>query len=367
MTIESILSYIRPADRSAEKAARGHWDSLAKPLGSLGRLEDAVTKIAALTGDPDVLLHRRDLVVFCADNGVVRRGVSQTDHTATTAVAAALGEGTSTVNYMARAAACAVLPVDIGMREDTPAGVLPRKVRRETADISAGPAMTRAECETAILAGVRIAGGFAGAIYDEGLGLKEFPDGEVVPSDILLLGEMGIGNTTTTAAVTCALLSRPPEEIAGYGAGLSEEGLKRKIAVIREALAINQPDSNDPIDILQKVGGLDLAALCGVCLGAALYRIPVILDGAITNAAALCAVRMCPAVRDALIASHISREPAADLLLDALGLSPCIQADLHLGEGSGAVMMLSLLDQALAVYSSGHTFGHLGIPAYTPQ
>lgn len=352
MTIEGILSYIRPADREAEKAARGHWDSLAKPLGSLGLLEDAVTKISALTGDPDVCLQRRDLVVFCADNGVVSRGVSQTDHTATTAVATALGEGISTVNYMARAAACAVLPVDIGMREDTPAGVLPRKVRRETADISAGPAMTRAECEAAILAGVKIAGGFAGA---------------VVPSDILLLGEMGIGNTTTTAAVTCALLSRPPEEIAGYGAGLSEEGLKRKIAVIREALAINRPDPNDPIDILQKVGGLDLAALCGVCLGAALYRIPVILDGVITNAAALCAVRLCPAVRDALIASHTSREPAANLLLDALGLSPCIQADLHLGEGSGAVMMLSLLDQALAVYSSGHTFGNLGIPAYTPQ
>ena len=348
MSLQEIIQSIRPADPAAAQAARRRWDSLAKPLGSLGVLEENIVKIAALTRNESVCLDRRRLLVFCADNGVIRQGVSQSDASVTAAVAAALGKGTSTVNYMADRAAIPVVPVDIGMRAHTPAGVRDCKIRSGTADITQGPAMTRPECERAIALGAELAGHCAG-------------------DHILLLGEMGIGNTTTAAAVACVLLDRTPEALVGRGAGLSDLALTKKVEAVREAIRVNRPDPADPIAVLQTVGGLDLAALCGVCLGAAACRIPVLLDGVITNAAALCAVRLCPAARDALLASHVSAEPAAALLLDVLGIRPCISAGLHLGEGSGAVLALSLLEQALTVYNSGHTFDALGIPAYTKQ
>ena len=351
MTLDDTIQAVTGPDEAAAEAAREHWDSLAKPLGSLGALEDAVTKIAALTGSADVRLTRRSLLVFCADNGVVAQGVSQSGPDVTAAVAAALGSGTSTVNYMARAVNCAVFPVDMGILDFAGCpGVLDRRVRNAAGDISLGPAMTREECVRAIETGVDL----VRMRRDAG-------------DDILLLGEMGIGNTTTSCAVIGALLGLPAADIAGRGAGLSEDGLRRKIRAVDRALAVNRPDPADPVDVLQKVGGLDLAALCGAVIGGALYRVPVLLDGLITNAAALCAVRLCPAAGKAILASHISAEPAARRLLSELPVQPLICAGLRLGEGSGAAAALPLLDQALAVYNSGHTFGNLGIDAYTPQ
>lgn len=346
MELESIIADIAPISQERLNAARQHWNTLAKPLGSLGVLEEDISRIAALQGLTPAL-DQRSLLVFCADNGVVAQGVSQSDASVTTAVATALGQGSSTVNYMANTAHCQVLPIDIGMRDETPAGVKDCKILPGTADITHGPAMTREECLRAIEAGARLA-----------------EEQAAQGTDILLLGEMGIGNTTTSAAVTSVLLGQDPAELAGRGAGLSEAGLQRKARAIEEAIRVNQPDPADPIDVLAKVGGLDLAALCGACLGAARVHLPVLLDGVITNAAALCAVRLCPAVRDVLIGSHVSQEPAARRLLEALELEPCITAGLHLGEGSGAVLALGLLDQALAVYTSGHTFDALGIEAY---
>ena len=348
MKLDEIIAGIPEIPAERYRAARQHWDTLAKPLGSLGVLEENVTKIAALSGKHQ--LSRRTLLVFCGDNGVVAQGVSQSDASVTTAVAAALGRGDSTVNFMAKTANCTVLPVDIGMLEPTPPGVQKEKRMPGTHDITLGPAMTRETCICAIEAGFRLAE-------------KQIKTG----ADILLLGEMGIGNTTTSAAVASVLLHRSPEELTGRGAGLSNDGLQRKIHAIDRAIQKNRPNPEDPIDVLSKIGGLDLAALCGVCLGGARYQVPVLLDGVITNTAALCAVRLCPAVQGALIASHVSREPAAKLLLDALELQPCISAVLHLGEGCGAVLALPLLDQALAVYNSGHTFDALGIDAYVPQ
>ena len=350
MTIEELIRRIPETDRAAGAEAKRRWDSLAKPLGGLGVLEDDIVKIAAVRGSAEVRLDRAELLVFCADNGVTVRGVSQSDYTVTTAVAASLGIHDSTVNHLARTEDCAVLPVDIGMREDTPSGVMPCKVRAGTADICSGSAMSRAECERAICTGAELA-------------LQKAAAG----ADILLLGEMGIGNTTTTAAAACVLLGREAEETVGRGAGLSDDGLRRKEEAVRMAVAHNRPDPADPVDILQKVGGLDLAALCGACLGGAAAGVPVLLDGVITNVAALCAVRLCPAVREVLIASHRSGEPAAGLILEELGLGTCIDARMHLGEGSGGVLALGLLRKALAVYGSRHTFGALGIEAYTPQ
>lgn len=350
MALEEIIAGIPELPAADLYRARQRWNTLAKPLGSLGVLEENITKLAALAGDRTVTLNRRTLLVVCSDNGVVAQGVSQSDASVTTAVAAALGRGDSTVNYMAKAANCTVLPVDAGMLEPTPERVLNRKLLWGTGDISAESAMSREICIRAMETGAALAE-------------EQVKNG----ANILLLGEMGIGNTTTSAAVASVLLQREPGELTGRGAGLSDKGLQQKIRIVAQAIAVNQPNPEDPIDVLSKVGGLDLAVLCGICLGGARCRVPVLLDGVITNTAALCAVKLCSRVGDVLIASHVSQEPAAKLLLEALDLKPCISAGLHLGEGSGAVLALPLLDQALAVYNSGHTFAALGIDAYTPQ
>lgn len=351
MTLQEALASIGEADEAAREEAARRWSALAKPLGSLGLLEEAVMDIAALTGSADVVLDNRVLLVLCADNGVVVRGVSQSDGSVTAAVATALGAGCSTVNYMARCADCRVLPVDIGMLDFPGApGVLSRLVRSGTADITHGPAMVRDECIRAIETGIALAE-------------EQAAEG----ASILLMGEMGIGNTTTSCAVVSALLGAPPRKLAGRGAGLSDAGLERKICAIEQAIDINAPDPTDPIDVLQKVGGLDLAGLCGVCLGGAALRVPVLLDGLIATTAALCAVRLCPRAKNALLAGHLSAEPAAAMVLDALDLKGLVSAGLRLGEGSGAVAALPLLDMALSVYNSGHTFDQIGIEAYTPQ
>ncbi len=351
MTLEETISAIRPGDPAARDAARRWWDRLAKPLGSLGQLEDAITKIAALTGDPDVRLDKRMLFVACADNGVVCQGVSQSDESVTRAVTRALGQGTSTVNYLAAQAGCTVIPVDIGVKDlDFTDGVLPRKCKNGTDDCSVGPAMTRAECIQAIETGIALA-----------------LDAKAQGADILLTGEMGIGNTTTACAVASVLLGRAPVELTGRGAGLSDEGLRRKVAAIERAVALSRPAADDPLDVLAKVGGFDIAGMCGVFLGGAACRVPVLADGFISAVAALCAVRLCPAAAKAVLASHVSAEPAGMLLLDALRKKPLITAGMRLGEGTGAVAAMPLLDMARAVYMDCYTFEEGGIEAYTPQ
>lgn len=350
-SIASLLKAIPAPDETARAAALAHWDALAKPLGSLGALEEDIARIAAVTGDPDVCLQRRTLLVLCADNGVVARGVTQTDSSVTAVVAKALAEGNSTVCHMARQANCRVVPVDMGMLPHGPIpGLVDCCVCPGTGDITKGPAMTRAQCEQAVLAGANLAARAA----EQG-------------ADILATGEMGIGNTTTSAAVACALLGLAPEEAVGRGAGLSDAGLARKLAAVKEALALNQPDPADPLDVLAKVGGLDIAGLCGVFLGAAACRVPVLIDGVISAVAALCAARLCPGARQAMLASHVSAEPCGRRLLEAMGLHPLICAGMRLGEGSGAVAALPLLDLALSVYHGGRTFGALGMEAYAPQ
>lgn len=335
----------------SEYAARARWDSLAKPLESLGLLEDAIVQIAALTGNADVDLSCRTLLVFCADNGVVAQGVTQTDSSVTAAVARALAAGESTVCHMALTVDCQVIPVDVGILDFSGApGVLDRRVRNGTGDITQGPAMSREECVRAIEAGMEL--------------VREQKTAGV---SILAAGEMGIGNTTSSSAVASVLLGLPPAEVTGRGAGLSKAGLARKISAIERAVQVNCPDPDDPVDVLTKVGGLDLAALCGVYLGGAEYQVPILLDGFISTAAALCAVRLRQSAAKALLASHVSAEPAGALLLDALDKKPLITAQMRLGEGSGAVAALPLLDMALAVYSSGHTFTKMGMEPYTPQ
>lgn len=350
-SIYDIIEQITPPDEAARAQAKAQWDSLAKPLGSLGLLEDMVTRLAAVKGSADVRVGDRRLLVFCADNGVVARGVTQCGSGVTAKVAAALAEKRSSVSPMAAYANCRVIPVDAGILNfPGHPGVLNRRIRNGTEDISLGPAMGRDECLAAMLNGARLAADNA-------------RDG----AQLLLIGEMGIGNTTTAASVVSALLGLDAAVTAGRGAGLSDAGLRRKRAVIQQALDRNKPDPCDPVDVLAKVGGLDLAAMCGAYLGAAAANTPALIDGFISAAAALCALRLCPAAAKALFASHVSAEPAGGLLLDALGLKAPIRADMRLGEGGGAVLLLPMLDMALTLYRSGQSFERLGIETYTPQ
>lgn len=341
----------KSADRRAMEEARRRWDAVAKPLHALGLLEDAIVNIAGVQGTADVSLAPRCAVIFCADHGVVAQGVSQSGQEVTSLVARSIAEGTANVNLMAGVAHAEVYAVDMGMATpvDHP-GMIARSQGRGTADFSQGPAMTRAQAKAAVQAGVDMAA-------------KMRRDGY----RLMAVGEMGIGNTTAATACLCALTGRNPGELTGRGAGLSDAGLARKTAVIRQALAVNRPDAADPLDVLAKVGGFDIAGMTGACLGGMACGLPVILDGLISGVAALLACRLCPQARDALLASHQSREPAARLVLEELGLEAILHGNMALGEGTGAVALMPVLDMALAVYGGVHTFEQLGMAAYTPQ
>lgn len=351
MELEKLLTQIGPEHTAAREAARRHWNDCAKPLGGLGLLETALEDIAALTGSADVDLRERAVLVLCADNGVVAQGVTQSPSSVTAVVAENLALGRTSVCRMAAVADCRVVPVDMGVLDfPETAGVLSRRIGNGTADMTLGPAMTRTQAEQAVLTGMDL------VREQQARGVR-----------LLATGEMGIGNTTTSSAVASVLLDRPAEEMTGRGAGLSDEGLARKVAAIRKALEVNRPDPADVLDVLRKVGGFDIAGLCGVFLGGALYGVPVLMDGFISAVAALCALRLCPLAGKAMLASHVSAEPAGALVLEALGKRPLITAGMHLGEGTGAVAAIPLLDMACAVYHGCYTFHDGGIEAYQPQ
>ena len=350
MTLEEVIQGIVPADQEAMRRAKARWDSIAKPLGSLGALEDAVIRIAGMTGSPDVDISKRAVVVMCADNGVVAEGVTQTGQEVTAIVAENMSTGDTSVCAMSRAAGAEVVPVDIGTVTPLKGARIRQKcVRRGTANMTQGPAMSREEAVQAILAGVEIARELRG----RGVNL-------------LATGEMGIGNTTTSSALAAVLLDRPVEDMTGRGAGLSSEGLQQKIRAIETAVRVNRPDPGDVLDVLHKVGGLDIAGLAGVFLGGALCRTPVLVDGFISSVAALVAARLCPHCKDYMLGSHASEEPASQLVLSELNLRPFLYAGMRLGEGTGAVAVMPLLDMGLAVYREMTTFEDTNIEAYQP-
>lgn len=340
------IAAIRPADAAQTARAKAHWDAVAKPLHGLGLLEDTLSRIAGIA--PLRREYKKGIVSFCADNGVVAQGVTQTDSSVTAIVAGNMLSGKASVCCMSAVTGAQVLPVDAGMLVEVP-GMRSIKVARGTKDLSHEPAMTRQECLSVLLAGLDIAGELA-------------KDGFT----LLAAGEMGIGNTTTTSAVAAALLGRPAVEMTGKGAGLTNEGLRRKIAVIDRAIALHRPDPADPVDVIAKVGGFDIAAMTGFYLGCALYRVPAIMDGFISTVAGLAAVRICPAVRDVLTASHLSAEPGAGAVMEALELTPLLRLGMALGEGTGAASVMPLLDMALRVYFDMPSFDGIGIDAYQP-
>ena len=345
--LKNLLTAVTPPDEAARAAARAHWAALAKPLGGLGRLESMVEDAAALTGDPVPDVSRRAVLVLCADNGVVAQGVSQTDASVTRAVLENLTARRTSVCRMAAAAHCDVVPVDMGIAGAPVPGAADCRIAAGTADFTTGPAMTRAQAVQAIAAGIAL----VRAQKQSG-------------AQLLATGEMGIGNTTTSSAVASVLLGRPVAEMTGRGAGLSDAGLNRKIDAIKRGIARNHPDAADPLGVLAALGGFDIAGMCGLMLGGAIYRIPVVLDGLISLMAALLARKFCPLVTDFLLPSHMGKEPACAMAMEKLGLEASIYGNLALGEGTGAVMLFSLLDMAEAVYRENSTFEEIHVGAY---
>jgi nicotinate-nucleotide--dimethylbenzimidazole phosphoribosyltransferase len=346
----SIAASIPPLDQGAVERARQRQRELVKPPGSLGRLEELAIRMAGMTGTDRPRADRKLVLIFAADHGVTVEGVSAYPSTVTAQMVHAFTAGTAAVSVLARHVGAEVVIVDVGVATRLP-GDLPiehRKVRWGTASLMDGPAMHRADAVAAMHAGMavvdaRITAGF----------------------NLLALGEMGIGNTTAAAAVAAALLNLDPETVVGPGTGLDAAGVKRKQAIVRRALAVNQPDACDPIGVLGAVGGLEIAALAGAMIRAAAARIPVVVDGFITGSAALAAVRLAPGLAPYLIAAHRSPEPGHGPILAALGLRPLVELDMRLGEASGAVLAFCIIDAALAIHNEMGTFAEAAVSGPT--
>lgn len=345
MTIQETISMIKPANQEAIKLSRKRWDSIAKPLHSLGKLEEAVIKLAGIQGTHKVKLDKKALVIMCADNGVVEEGVTQTDNSVTAIVAENFLDCKTSVAVMADNLGVDLYAYDVGMVRDT--RVEQRKVAYGTKNLAKGPAMTREECIKTIETGINI-------VFE----LKE------KGYDIITTGEMGIGNTTTSSAVGAVLLNQPVEIMTGKGAGLSDEGLKHKKDIIKQSIELNKPNSEDPIDVLAKVGGFDICGLVGVFLGGAAAGIPVVIDGFISSVAALAATRIAPLSKEYIFPSHVSKEPAGRFMLEAMGMEQFLTCDMCLGEGTGAVMLIPVIACGLEVYNRMSTFDDIEIEAY---
>ena len=342
------IKHIVPADESAYKAAKERWDSIAKPLGSFGLLEEMVQKIAAVQGTPDVDISVRTAVVMCGDHGVVCEGVTQCGQEVTAECAKAIAEGRSNINAVAAAQNVNVTAIDVGIARDVECErLIRRKAVYGTRNIAAGYAMTADETEKAILAGMDA--------------VRELAENG---TKLIIAGEMGIGNTTSASALASVLLELPPEKVTGRGAGLTAEGLRKKISAVERAVSVNKPDKNKPLELLQKLGGAETAAMTGLFLGGAYYRVPVVIDGVISAAAAAVACTVQPLCREYMLASHSSGEPAGERLLAYCGQKAPISAGLRLGEGTGGVLLVPLLDGALALYNNSHRFDETNIERY---
>ena len=340
--IEALVRAVQPLDQKAMLAAETHQARLAKPPGSLGRLEELSVQLAGITGKVHNELPRKQLLVFAADNGVVAEGVSSAPQSVTMQQTINLTRGKTGAAVLAKRFGCGLTVCDVGVNADIcESAVLNRKIAYGTKNICAGPAMTREQALQAILTGAAVA--------------------ENIDADAVGIGEMGIGNTTTSSAVLAVLLGADVDKVTGRGGGITEESFRKKKAVIRTAIAVNRPNRNDVIDVLAKVGGFDLAAMCGAFLGAAASRRAAVIDGFISAVAALCAVRLCPLVRGYLIPSHASFEIGYRLAMEEMTLRPLFDLGMRLGEGSGCPLAFQMLDAACAVMNNMASFDEAGI------
>lgn len=333
---------IEPLDEAAMTAARARQAQLAKPPGSLGRLEDLSVQLAGITGKVHNRIERKHLLVFAADNGVVAEGVSSAPQSVTLMQTINLTRHKTGASTLCKHFGCGITVCDVGVNaEIREPKVLNRKIAFGTGNILHGPAMTRQQCIQAIQTGFALA--------------------QETNADVIGIGEMGIGNTTTSSAVLSVLLEADVEAVTGRGGGITDQSFLRKKQVIKDAIAINQPNKTDVIDVLAKVGGFDIAAMCGAFLGCAEKRCPVVIDGFISAVAALCAYKLCPEAVGYFIPSHASYEIGYRLAMDAMGLQPIFLLGMRLGEGSGCPLAFEVLNAACSIINDMATFDQAGI------
>ncbi len=346
--LSTYLEQIQPLNQTAMQQSQEKWDNIAKPLRSLGRLEEMVIQLAGITGSAEIAPRKKAVFIFCADNGVVDEGVTQSTNEITAVVTRNFTKGIASINSLSRECSADVFPIDIGIARDMDcSGLDVRKIAYGTKNLAKEPAMTREEAQRAIVTGIEL--------------VREKKEKGY---NLIVTGEMGIGNTTTSSAVLSVLEHVPPEMVTGRGAGLTSVGVQHKIRVIQNAIALHQPDSDDVLDVLSKLGGFDICGMAGAFLGGAIYRIPILVDGFISAVAANCAVRLAPLCRDYMYASHCSAEPAGRMALDAIGLKPYLECEMCLGEGTGAVIGAKLFDFALAAYDEIADFQAANVEKY---
>jgi nicotinate-nucleotide--dimethylbenzimidazole phosphoribosyltransferase len=346
MLLEETLKKIQPLDRAVEIEAQKRVDSLTKPQGSLGKLEELARRIAVIQGKVPPRLGRKLLFVFAADHGITEEGVSAYPKEVTAQMTYNFLDGGAAINVLARHHGVDTEIVDVGVDHDfaAPRGLRNCKVRRGTANLARGAAMTRDDAERCVELGIRLA--------------QEAAAGNVF---LLGAGDMGIGNSSSAAAILCVLTGVAPADAVGRGTGIDDSTLARKIAAIERGLDINRPDGNDPLDVLAKVGGLEIGTMMGVILGAAAFHLPMVLDGFISGAAALLAHRVCPQVRDVLFASHHSAEKGHGLMLDELKLAPVLDLRMCLGEGTGACLLMGVIEASVKIMRDMATFDSAGV------
>jgi len=342
MELKAYLDSIQPLDEAAMAKARERQAQLAKPPGSLGRLEDLSVQLAGITGTVHNKIEKKHLLVFAADNGVVAEGVSSAPQSVTLMQTINLTRTKTGASTLCKHFGCGITVCDVGVNADIKESkVLNRKIAYGTQNIVNGPAMSREQAMQAIMTGIELA--------------------QSTDADVIGIGEMGIGNTTTSSAVLSVLLDADVDAVTGRGGGITDASFLKKKQVIKDAIAINQPDKNDIIDVLAKVGGFDIAAMCGAFLGCAATCRPVVIDGFISAVAALCAYKLCPNSVQYFVPSHASYEIGYRLAMDAMHLQPLFLLGMRLGEGSGCPLAFEILDAACAIINDMATFDQAGI------
>jgi len=343
--LEQTIQAIQPLDQEMMEKVQGRLDILTKPQGSLGVLEDLARQLAGITGQPFPRVDNKVVIVMAGDHGVVEEGVSAFPQEVTAQMVLNFINGGAGINVLAKHVGARVTVVNIGVAApvDHPE-VVSRKVKPGTANLAKGPAMTREEAVAALEAGIEVAAG-------------EINQG----ANLLATGEMGIGNTTPSSAILAVYSGLKPHQITGRGTGVDDKGLEAKNRAISSALEINRPDTGDALDVLAKVGGLEIAGLAGCIIGAAAHRVPIVIDGFISSAAALIAYRLAPGTKDYMIASHCSVEPGHKLMLEQIGLRPMLHLEMRLGEGTGAALGMNIVEAATKILAEMATFEGAGV------
>ena len=367
LEFENLIALITPTSQSHRQLAKKHWDSIAKPLDSLGEFEKIFQKLSAIYESEIPDISNKCITVMCADNGIVKEGISQSDKDVTLAVAKSMALGTSSIAVLSKAAGSKMMVFDMGIdsfdTEIYSLGVINHKLMHGTNNFIKEKAMPLDITLRALLTGIST--------------VRELKDNK---TKIIGTGEMGIGNTTTSSALSAAILNLPVEDVTGRGAGLDDIKLNKKIDIIKEGIekygfrdklffdSIKSEDKSIRVlavlDLLSSLGGLDIATLTGIFIGGSIYKLPIVIDGVISEVAALFAYFINPLCKEYMIASHLSREPVASIIFDILGLKPVIDASLALGEGSGCAMLFPLLDMVLEIYTKNASFSDIKIEEY---